>query len=208
MDTPAENYYRRKRLMTDKLQIKFIKLHPNAKLPEQSHGNRPVVKYEQDWLNDIVTKQKLLDPRVADMIKNGAVFDFPKDKDGNMLGTSDSGYDIFACEGTIIPKKGKQVVATGIQVGYISPGYWFRIESRSGLSFKHGVLAHPGVIDNGYRGTLEVTLYNHSDDDKVISVGDRIAQLVVYPVIAADIGWIDSIIETPRNEKGIGSSGK
>jgi len=192
----------------DKLQIKFIKTHANAQLPKHHLGNRAITKYEQDYLNDVITRQKLIDPRVSEMLKNGVIFDYPKDLSGNLLGTCDSGYDIFACEDVIIPKKDKKIVPTGIQVGYISPGYWFKIESRSGLSFKYGILAHPGIIDNGYRGDLGVTLYNHSSSDYQILTGDKIAQLVIYPVIDADVSWTNEVIMTPRNDRGIGSSGK
>ena len=122
-------------------------------------------------------------------------------------GTHDSGYDIFAAEDTNIFPSGPNVVPTGIKVAYITPGYWFRIESRSGLSFKHGILAHPGIIDNQYRGDLGVCVYNHGSIPYTVKKGDKIAQLVVYKVIDSEVEWSEEIDETKRGEKGFGSSG-
>ena len=128
--------------------------------------------------------------------------------DGVLAPTSDSGYDITAVGDMLIPAKGAAVVPVGFKVGYITPGYWFKIEARSGLSFKHGILPHPGIVDCMYRGALGVRLYNHSTDDYHVSKGDKIAQFVVYPIIEAETGWIDEAVETTRGEKGFGSSDK
>lgn len=122
--------------------------------------------------------------------------------------TGDSGYDIYACEDCIVPPRGSEVVPTGIVVGFITPGYWFRIEGRSGLGFKHGIAPHNGIIDNGYRGDLGVKLYNHSLQPYFIKAGDRIAQLILYPLIHAKISWTDDIHETKRGNQGFGSSGE
>jgi len=122
--------------------------------------------------------------------------------------TCDTCYDIYGIEEVIIPAKGSAIVPTGIKVGYITPGFWFKIESRSGLSFKHGILAHPGVIDNQYRGDTGVKMYNMSDKDYVVEPGERIAQIAVYPLIDFDVDWIDSAVESERGDKGFGSSGK
>lgn len=60
----------------------------------------------------------------------------------------DSGYDIYAVEDAIIPANGTMTVPIGLELGYIEPGYWIKIESRSGLFFKHGISAFAGVVDN------------------------------------------------------------
>ena len=122
-------------------------------------------------------------------------------------GTHDTGYDIFSCEKTLVPAKGASIVPTGVKVAYITPGYWWKVESRSGLSFKHGLLAHPGIIDNQYRGDTGVKMFNHSDTDYIVAKGERIAQLVVYPLINCEVDWAE-VQETNRGEKGFGSSGK
>ena len=92
----------------------------------------------------------------------------------------------------------------------ITPGYWIRIEPRSGLGFKHSVQPHLGVIDNGYRGDLGVKLYNFNTNDTSdglqVKKGDKIAQLVVYPLIQPKFSFSDEISETTRGDNGFGSS--
>jgi len=120
---------------------------------------------------------------------------------------SDSGWDLTAVEDTTIPGSGQVTVPVGLKLAYIEPGYWIQVSSRSGLSFKSGVLAHPGVIDQNYRGDLGVLLYNHRQTPYTVKKGDRIAQLVVHFNIhmKVDFGTVQS---TDRGEKGFGSSGK
>ena len=125
-----------------------------------------------------------------------------------MIGTCDTGYDIFCVEDKIIPAKGSAVVETGIEVAYISPGYWFLIAPRSGMGFKGGIQPHLGTIDNPYRGDCAVKLYNFSDKDYEVKKGDRIAQIIFFPVISLNISWSEDKIETERGINGFGSSGK
>jgi dUTP pyrophosphatase len=122
--------------------------------------------------------------------------------------TGDSGYDMTAVEETVIPARGSAVVPVGLTLAYLSPEFWVRIESRSGLAFKYNVTAFNGIIDNPYRGDLGVKLFNHSDSDYIVKKGDRCAQLVIYPLVSMDAGWTDSVSETSRGAKGFGSSGK
>lgn len=124
-------------------------------------------------------------------------------------GNGDSGYDLFCVEDTIIPQRGSKVVPVGIKVAFIEPGYWFKIESRSGLSFKHNLLSHPGIIDNQYRGDCGILIYNHSDKEYAFKKGDKVAQFVVYELIDAEVNWstTSTVDETKRGEKGFGSSG-
>jgi dUTP pyrophosphatase len=122
--------------------------------------------------------------------------------------TGDSGYDIFSVEDVVIPARGTTVAPVGITVADISPGYWFRIEPRSGLGFKHNIQPHLGVIDNQYRGDLGVKLYNFSDTDVTIEKGKAVAQFVVYPLLQVDVDWSEEVTETNRGAKGFGSSDK
>lgn len=125
------------------------------------------------------------------------------------VATGDSGYDLFAVENVCIPSGGSKTVPVGLTVADITPGYWFRIEPRSGLGFKHSIQPHLGVIDNGYRGDLAVKLYNFSDEhDYQVNKGDKIAQLVFYPVIQPTMSFSEEITETSRGENGFGSSDK
>lgn len=124
--------------------------------------------------------------------------------------TGDAGFDLFAVETTVIPAKGSAVVPVGMKLGYISPGYWFRIEARSGNGFKKSLIPHFGIIDNPYRGDLGVKLYNFSDVDQVIEKGAGAAQIIVYKMIHTDITWMreEDVDKTERGEKGFGSSDK
>lgn len=121
-------------------------------------------------------------------------------------GTGDSGYDLTAIENAQIPAHGSVIVNVGLTLADISPGYWLRIEPRSGLGFKKGIQPHLGVIDNGYRGDLGVKLYNFSDQMQRIYKGDRIAQLVMYPLLQPDVSFTDDVTETARGDHGFGSS--
>jgi len=122
------------------------------------------------------------------------------------IGIGDTGYDLTAVESWRIPAKGSTIVPVGLKVAYIQPGFWFKIEARSGLSFKHNILPHPGIIDNGYRGSLDTKLYNLGDKDYMVNKGDKIAQLVIYPLYQTDIEWTEEVIESARGEKGFGST--
>ena len=121
---------------------------------------------------------------------------------------SDSGYDLTSVEEATIPAKGSAVVPVGLTLGYLEPGWWFRIEPRSGLGFKKSLQPHLGIIDNGYRGDLGVKLYNFSGSDWVLPAGSKIAQLVLYPHITANVSWVEEVTEADRGEAGFGSTDK
>jgi dUTP pyrophosphatase len=137
---------------------------------------------------------------------------FKKTNDRAVLPTknneSDTGFDVYSVVDTVVPARGSAVVDVGLQFADIPPGIWVKVEGRSGLGFKHGILPHPGIIDNGYRGDAGVKLYNLSDNDYTIKTGDRIAQFVAYPVLDVGVVMGTEIIESDRGEKGFGSSGR
>jgi dUTP pyrophosphatase len=120
---------------------------------------------------------------------------------------SDTGYDVYSIEDVVVPARSSAVVNVGLKFADIPEGYWIKVESRSGLGFKHGITAHPGIIDNGYRGDAGIKLYNLTDVPYQIKAGDRIAQFVVYMNINMDVAW-GTVTESSRGEKGFGSSGK
>jgi len=122
--------------------------------------------------------------------------------------TGDSGIDLTAVEQVTVPAKGYAVVPVGLKLGYVTPGYWIRVEGRSGVGFKKHIFPHFGIIDNPYRGDMGIKLYNFGTEDQTFKAGDKIAQLIVYPLIQADIEWTDQVSETTRGEKGFGSSDK
>ena len=119
----------------------------------------------------------------------------------------DSGLDITAVEETVVPPKGSAVVPVGLKLAYITPGYWIRVEGRSGIGFKKHICPHFGIIDNPYRGDMGIKLYNFGTEVQVFKPGDKVAQLIVYPLIQANVNWADEVSETKRGEKGFGSSG-
>ena len=125
------------------------------------------------------------------------------------VGTGDTGFDLVAVEDVYIPNGSSKVVPVGLTLADITPGYWVKIEPRSGLGFKHSLQPHLGVIDNGYRGDLGVKMYNfHESSDIAIQKGDKVAQLVIYRLIQPSFEFSDEISDTNRGDKGFGSSDK
>ena len=126
--------------------------------------------------------------------------------------SGNSGYDVYAVEQITIPALGSAVVPVGLTLADMPEGLWIRIESRSGLAFKHNIVAFNGIIDNNYRGDLGVKLFNFSKVDYTVQAGDRIAQLVIYPLIVTSKEqgplWADRITETDRGASGHGSTGR
>lgn len=120
---------------------------------------------------------------------------------------SDTGMDVTSVEDVLIPARGSAVVGVGLKFAYIEHGFWVKVEGRSGLGFKHGIMPHPGIIDSGYRGDAGVKLYNLTDDDYQVKSGDRIAQFVVYANYKVEVSE-GEVVESDRGEKGFGSSGK
>jgi dUTP pyrophosphatase len=102
----------------------------------------------------------------------------------------------------------RTLVMTGLEVE-IPEGFEIQVRPRSGLAFKSGVtvLNSPGTIDSDYRGELGVILYNADCEDFIIKPGDRIAQIVVAPVVQAGFEWTEELSETERGAGGFGSTG-
>jgi dUTP pyrophosphatase len=120
---------------------------------------------------------------------------------------SDTGFEVYCVEDKIIPARGSDVVDVGLEFAYITPGYWVKVEGRSGLGFKHGISPHPGIIDSGYRSNAGIKLYNLTDKDYEIKKGDRIAQFVVYKNYSVIVEEGD-IEQSDRGANGFGSSGR
>ena len=108
----------------------------------------------------------------------------------------------------ILPAGDFAKVPTALQIA-LPPGYEAQVRPRSGLAAKHGIalLNAPGTIDADYRGEIFVLLINHGKKDFCISHGDRIAQLVVSPVIQARFCIQAELSQTDRGANGFGSSG-
>lgn len=124
------------------------------------------------------------------------------------LGTGDTGYDIFSLEDVFIQGNSSVVAPVGLKLAYITPGYWFRIEGRSGLGFNSGIQPHFGVIDNNYKGGLGVKLYNLTSTNVRIPKDKAIAQIIFYPLIQPRLSFTEVATESGRGENGFGSSDK
>ena len=122
---------------------------------------------------------------------------------------SDAGMDVRSVEELVIPAGKRALVHTGLIV-LLPPLYEAQVRPRSGLALKHGitVLNTPGTIDSGYRGEIGVILFNSSDVDFQVKKGDRVAQVVIAPVIQPVIEEAQEIDETDRGAGGFGSTGK
>ena len=101
------------------------------------------------------------------------------------------------------------LVPTGISVAF-HEDFEIQIRPRSGLAAKNniGVLNTPGTIDSDYRGEIKVILYNHGNNNFLINNKDRIAQIVLTPVVKMNLEETDNLPETVRGEGGFGSTGK
>lgn len=121
---------------------------------------------------------------------------------------SDAGMDVRSVEDVTVPAMGRVLVHTGL-VMLLPPMYEAQVRPRSGLALKHGitVLNTPGTIDSGYRGEVCVILANFGDSDFQVKKGDKVAQIVVAPVVQAEIEAASDIDETDRGAGGFGSTG-
>ncbi len=119
--------------------------------------------------------------------------------------------DLHACidEDIIIPAGGRVVIPTGIAAA-IPDGYVGILANRSSMGVKHGItLANSiGVIDSDYRGQIHAALYNTTDTPYTVRPCDRIAQLMVVPVLCPTIRVVDTLPETERGTGGFGSTGR
>ena len=122
-----------------------------------------------------------------------------------------SGMDLMAfIEKPIkIAPNSSYIVPTGLSIAF-SEDYEVQIRPRSGLAAKKGitVLNTPGTIDSDYRGEIKIILFNHGKEDFIIKNKDRVAQMILTPVIKMEFEEIDNLPDTLRGEGGFGSTGK
>ena len=122
-----------------------------------------------------------------------------------------SGMDLkaFINESINVKPNTSSLVPTGLSVAF-SEDYEIQIRPRSGLAAKENisVLNTPGTIDSDYRGEIKVIIYNHGNNDFTINNGDRIAQMVLTPVVKMELEETINLPETVRGKGGFGSTGK
>ena len=122
-----------------------------------------------------------------------------------------SGMDLMAFikEPVSVKPKTSNLIPTGLLVAF-SEDYEIQIRPRSGLAAKNNisVLNTPGTVDSDYRGEIKVIIYNHGSENFVINNGDRIAQMILTPIIKMELEETNNLPETIRGEGGFGSTGK
>jgi len=142
---------------------------------------------------------KILDPRMADALPAYAT-------------PGSAGLDLRACidEPVQLAPNAWQLIPTGIAIWIKDPGYAALILPRSGLGHKHGIVLGNlvGLIDSDYQGQLMVSCWNRSDTPFVLNPMERLAQLVVVPVVQARFRVVSDFPATERGAGGYGSTGK
>ncbi len=144
---------------------------------------------------------KILDPRI------GSDFPLP-----HYATPGSAGMDLRACcDGPVTLAPGQtELIPTGIAIHLGDPGLAATILPRSGLGHKHGIVLGNlvGLIDSDYQGQIYVSCWNRGETTFTIQPGDRIAQLVVIPVIQASFNIVDEFVASERGEGGFGHTGK
>ena len=142
---------------------------------------------------------KIIDPRLQDNLPHYAT-------------AGSAGLDLRAClvESLKLAPNAWQLVPTGIAIYLHNPGYAALILPRSGLGHKHGIVLGNlvGLIDSDYQGQLMVSAWNRSDVPFTIEPMERIAQLVIVPVVQAEFNVVQDFPASQRGEGGYGSTGK
>ena len=120
-----------------------------------------------------------------------------------------AGMDLCANEDVRLEHLERKLVPTGLRIA-IPEGYEGQVRPRSGLALKHGLsmVNTPGTIDSDYRGEIGVILINLGQEPVHLNRGDRIAQLVICPVVRAEMTQVESLDATHRGEGGFGSTGR
>ncbi|MEO6677002.1 MAG: dUTP diphosphatase [Pseudomonas sp.] len=143
---------------------------------------------------------KILDPRI------GTDFPLPQ-----YATPGSAGLDLRAMleKDTVIKPGETLLIPTGLSIYIGDPGLAALILPRSGLGHKHGIVLGNlvGLIDSDYQGPLMVSCWNRSDKDFTLEVGERLAQLVLVPVVQAHFEMVEEFVETERGAGGFGHSG-
>lgn len=141
--------------------------------------------------------------RIKIQVDEDKKFDLPeyKTKDSAGCDLTNNGDAV-----TLLPLD-RAFIHTGVHIS-LPEGYEAQVRGRSGLNKNHGIVVPTGTIDADYRGDIGVVVYNLSREPFTINPGDRIAQLVISPVIQADWQQVAHLDKTDRGDGGFGSTGK
>ena len=120
----------------------------------------------------------------------------------------DGGADLCALDGcTITPYGGWAIIDTGVHA-QIPESCVGIVKGRSGLAFNQRIICHEGTIDYGYTGSIKVLLFNMGDEAYVVKPGDRVAQLLIQPVVLVPFEQVKRLDKTDRGSGGFGSTGR
>ena len=119
----------------------------------------------------------------------------------------DAGLDLCTPELIVVPAHGACVVDTRVHLA-IPAGWLGKIESKSGLMVRHGVMSTGGVVDSGYTGSIAVKLENHNMFPYVFERGDKIAQIIFIPCLLDELHQVPDLDATDRGDAGFGSTGR
>ena len=119
----------------------------------------------------------------------------------------DAGLDLYAMEEQMILEGGSASFDTGVHM-LLPEGTYGKIEGKSGLNVRFGVVSLGGVIDEGYTGSVVVKLYNLGDKPYMVRKGDKIAQLIIMPCEKPQLRQVQEFARTERGADGFGSTGK
>lgn len=120
-----------------------------------------------------------------------------------------AGYDLYSTDAMIVSPHGRACIGIGIVVE-IPEGYYGQIMPRSGLAVKYGIDTGAGVIDSDYRGEIRVIMFNNGDHPFEVSVGARIAQLIIIKIHESSnmvVNHVATLTKTARSDSGFGSTG-
>ena len=121
-----------------------------------------------------------------------------------------AGMDLLAdvTDPVELAPRGRALIPTGIAIE-LPPGFEAQVRPRSGLALRHGVtlLNSPGTIDSDYRGEIQVLMINLGDQPYTVRRGDRIAQMIVAPVVRAELREVDALSNSRRGPGGFGHTG-
>lgn len=124
----------------------------------------------------------------------------------NYAHPGDAGMDVYAAREVKIQPGLREVIPTGIAME-IPEGYVGLVWDKSGRAVKDGLKVMAGVIDAGYRGEVGIVLLNVSEDDITIAAGEKIAQILIQPVISPTLVEVEELSDAQRGENGFGSTG-
>jgi dUTP pyrophosphatase len=121
----------------------------------------------------------------------------------------DLGYDLYSAETVTIPARGQHIVSTGISIELDIDGRpaGALVRDKSSLAARR-LICTAGVIDAGYRGEIRIVMENLAEASAEIHGGDKIANLIPYPVLTSPVEVVEELAETSRNAGGFGSSGR